>query len=229
MPSSTIPIYQLITLDEGVPLKLDEVDFIESSQKPTRQLGRPRKNSKFFAVARDGTPRNANRSPSNMAKSAESLLTEKLKLNKSLLKNSKSGLHAVPMTSKDSNEPLPASSQQQTDSVSKSAGDLHSQSSWEHEVLDSMPIVNRSISFLPESPLALQSHTVNKTEEVVIEQYKSSQSTISDDQSQRSDITDGTASSQIKTLITKATSEDQLKRIYKVSKGVSFFKRRLIY
>ena len=46
MPSSTIPIYQLITLDEGVPLKLDEVDFIESSQKPTRQLGRPRKNSK---------------------------------------------------------------------------------------------------------------------------------------------------------------------------------------
>ena len=164
-----------------------------------------------------------------MAKSAESLLTDKLKLNKSLLKNSKSGLHAVPMTSKDSNEPLPASSQQQTDSVSKSAGDLHSQSSWEHEVLDSMPIVNRSISFLPESPLALQSHTVNKTEEVVIEQYKSSQSTISDDQSQRSDITDGTASSQIKTLITKATSEDQLKRIYKVSKGVSFFKRRLIY
>jgi len=217
VPPSTIPIHQLVTLDEEVSLNVDEVDFIESSQKPTRQLGRPRKNAKSPAAVRGESSRKAKRSPLNMSKSTEPLLTQELVLDKSPSKDSnKSGDRVVAGTSKDSNETLPASQSTEKDY----------QSPWDNVVPDSVPIMNKTI-LLPESPLASQSHTVNSTEEVVIEQYRSSQSTNSDDQSQRSNITVGTANSQLNTLLTKTTSEDKLKRICKVTRE-TFSKRYLI-
>jgi len=204
--SVTIPS-QLVTLDEEISPNVEEIDFIVSSQTPSHQPRRPRKNSKSPAVARGETSRKAKRNPTNKSKGP--LLAQEL-----TSKGSKSGEHVVAGISKDSNGQL-ASSQQDL-AFQSAAGEAHTQSSREHVVPESVSIVNEDISFLPKSSFASQSFTVDSTEEVIIEQYKSSQSTNSDDQSQRSDITLGTASSQLKSLLTKTPSDVKLRRICKV-------------
>ena len=169
--SASIP-KPLVTQEEETlhqNLEEEEVDFIESSQKPiTSRRGRPPKPPAPSSVkARMETPFQSKEKPSNVFKSTEPAQSEEFVL----LRGKQS--FTAPKSS-----PL-----------------------WEN-----VPFVNKEIHILPESPSASLSITAISTEEVLIEQYKSSQSTNSDDldQSQRSQMAKA------------ATRDEKLKRISQV-------------